>query len=278
MPSHFAAADSARRRSERASRRGSEHASRRGSDRGALRLGPRILLVTIAAAVAAGGAAWPLALPLVVAASVATVECCVRSRRRGLLDAVAVGVGGWLVAVILVGLVLAVLPGGLARSSWAIALGVVGIAALLVCRRRPPQEPIPALSSWWPRPVNLALYVGAGSLVLAALVGSVLSAQGEQPDLQLSVRRPDTLATSPVSSVVVSASAARGPLQLVVDTGRGARLLGGPFVVDAGRSHTASVRVPDGSRVTVSLVDARDRSVLRWVSLDRSPSTSADHG
>lgn len=239
-------------------------------------LGPRILLVLFAAGAGALGAPWPIASPLVAAAGMLTVERCVRRRGRGWLDTVAVGVGGALAVVILMGILLNVLPGGLTRRSWAAGLALAGITALLICRHEGPRAPSPV--SRRPRPFNAVLYALTAVLVVFAMVVSVLSA-GEKrgPDLQLAVQQQATSDASPWVSVIVSSSTAYGPLQLLLDEGREPRTWGGLFEVAADRPYLVSVPVPAGARVTVSLAEAGDPSPLRRVTIDRShPVPAAD--
>ncbi|MEJ2578141.1 MAG: hypothetical protein P8Z68_03485 [Kineosporiaceae bacterium] len=234
-------------------------------------LGLRISFVLLAAGAGAFGAPWPLATPLVAVAGLVTVERWVRRRRRGWLDAVAVGGGSVLVVIILVGFLLNLLPGGLTRRSWAGALALVGIVVLLRCRAEAPRETPALISSRRPRPVNALLYVLTGGLVVFALVVSVLSTGSDRtPDFHLAVQQQQISATSPWVPVVVSSSAGYGPLQLLLDEGHGPHVWGELFEVTADRPRTVVVPVPVGARVTVSLTEAGDPTPLRRVTIDRS--------
>jgi hypothetical protein len=233
-------------------------------------VGPPILVVLLAAVAGALDAPWPVATPLTVAAGTLTVRQCVRHRGMGWLDALAAGVGGALVAIILVGMLLNLFPGGLSRWSWTGAMACTAIAALLFTHHRHPQPPRPPRRFRRPRPLTVMLYALAGMLVAsAAAVSAISSRAGPAPDLALAVREPPA-ASSPWASVIVSASTTHGPLQLLLDQGHGPHPLGSPFTVAAGQPHRATVPASDGTRVTVSVANVGDPVALRRVVIDRS--------
>ena len=236
-------------------------------------LGGRLLLLALTAATCLAGL-WPVSAVLLAASSAVVVRSAVRNRRRGPLDAVAVGVGGWLVAVLLVGLVLNALPGGLNRTSWALGLAAAGTAALLLGPRDP--SPLVTWRGRRPRPSTVLCSLGAVLLAATALVVSVVGAgSGGASSVQLSVADPGGLEGDPGwATVLVTAGADRGPFQLTVDRGHGVQDQGGPFVVPAGGQYAAQVVVPEGVRTAVVLHRAGDPSPLRWVTLDRPSARS----
>ena len=110
----------------------------RAADRGLLWRAGLVLLAELLVLV--GAPTW-LTTPVVVVAALVVLERVARLRRRGRLDAVLVGVGGAVIVVALTGLVLTVLPWGLTRSSWSIALSLLALIALALAQGRPAAPP-----------------------------------------------------------------------------------------------------------------------------------------
>jgi hypothetical protein len=227
----------------------------------------RALIVLFAVAVCATAFSRPASTVLAAVAAIAVLERLVRTRRRGRLDAVLVGVGGLLVALILLGLVLDALPGGLTRLSWSIGTGVLGLLTLAWCRHRSAD---PAFDVGR-RPGRAAAVWSAAALGLttAAVVISVTSANaGESAPLQLSVPR----VSAGHAEVVVQAGASAGRYELLAGTGAGQRVVRGPFAVAAGQSVTTAVALPADTRIRIELASVSPRKVVRFVILDNTGS------
>lgn len=232
-------------------------------------LAARAAVVVAAGVVGAVGVWWPVSTLLAALAVMAVAERVVRLRRRGRLDAVLVGVGGLVVTLILLGLLLDAVPGGLTRVSWSVALGLVGLGALVACRRRPGASPF-AHRGRLPRGNAVWSAVALGLTVLAVAISVTSANDGESPPLQLSVR--DVSATH--AEIVVRGGSSAGVYQLAAGSGAATRIVRGPFHLGAGQSIVTPVTLDPGSRLRVSLdttaLGTTTRTVVRSVILDNT--------
>lgn len=225
----------------------------------------RATIVAAAVVVGAIGVWWPVSTLLAALAALAVGDRVVRLRGRGRLDALLVGVGGLIVSLILLGLLLDVVPGGLTRLSWSIGLGLIGLTALVECRRRPGGQ---SFTRHGPRKAGAAVWaVATGGLTVLAVVISVTSANdGESPPLQMSVR--DIGSTH--ADVVVRGGSSVGTYELIAGTGAARRVVRRPFRIGAGESIVTTVALGPGTRLPVYLDSTSPRSTVRFVILDNT--------
>lgn len=229
-------------------------------------LAARAVLVVVAVLLAPVGAPVAVSTGAVAVAVAAVAERTARLRRRGLVDAVLVGVGGLLVTAALLGLVLNYLPGHLGRTSWAIGLGVVGLAALASCATRP----------WTPSP--LLVLRRRPSVITATTTVAAVFVLGAA--VVLSVRSFDTTTVDPLqlaapgevqhgqAQVVLSSQNQVGPLDVVAVNGAVTTVIAARITVPAGGSLTEVVPVPAGDRVLVQLRYPGQSTALRSLILD----------
>ncbi len=207
-------------------------------------------LVVAAAATAAAGAPGYAAGPLTAAAAVTTVLHLGWRPDREPLDIIVRAVGGLILALVALGFLLDVVPGGLTRVSWSVAAGVAALAALADCLRRPapPRVQLAALRGSLPGAV---WYVLAAAVLGAAFTITVRATdRSERPPLALSVTSADTDS----AEVAISAGTTGGSYDLLVGDGTTAGTVQGPFTVAAGASVEHQVVLPAGERVTIALV------------------------
>lgn len=229
-------------------------------------LAVRAVLVVVAAVLAFVGVPVVLGTVVTAVAVAAVAERCARLRRRGLVDAMLVGVGGVLVVAVLLGVVLNYVPGRLDRHTWAIGAAVVGLAALAVCATRP-WTPSPLLALRRRPSVITATTVLAAVFVLgAAVVLSVRSFDGTTVD-PLQLAAPGAVRDGQ-AQVVLSSQEAVGPVDLVVVNGDVTTVLAAGVTVPAGGTLSEVVSVPDGDRVLVQLRQPGQSTALRSLILD----------
>lgn len=224
-------------------------------------------LVLDAVVLCALGVPWWLATPAALLAVVAVSERVARHRRRGGMDALIIGIVGPLVALLFLGLVLNLLPGGITRVSWSIGAGIVGLAALACCLGRP--VPPPVVPRGMPVPRGTLLWGSAAAVIaLGALAVSVNSSRSlDGAPVQLSQTTVDG-----VTRVLVTAGSDAGPFVLRSDNAGSQSVVRRQFSMKAGQTVSVPVLVPDGARVTVTLTNPSQTQAVRSVVLDRSTS------
>lgn len=246
----------------------------------ARRTGTPLLAVAAALVVAAVTAvlldtpSW-VRTPLVLLAVLATAVRLTRSGwRRPVVDQVLTGVGGVLVALVLVGIALGVSGVGLRAGTWAVGLGVLALAGLGVSAAAPGREREPV-----PEPAPVA----AGSLRRAALLTSpwvVAAAVVVVAALVVSVRSVTASSTAPVQMslvslegaqavVEVSSGEATGPLELSTDPGDGSVLTYPLFSVPEGGTVRTTVVVPVQGKVLVTVGNPGQVEPLRTLVVSR---------
>ncbi|RKS71302.1 hypothetical protein CLV35_3098 [Motilibacter peucedani] len=210
-----------------------------------------------------GVPAW-LSTPAVVLAAVVVAERVARHRRRGRLDATIAAIAGPVVCLIGLGFVLDVVPGGITRTSWALGAGVLALAALALCARRPVPPPVWAGTSFG-SPTAVVWGGVTVALVATALGISVESARRlEEPPVQLSLKT-----SGGVTRALVSAGGDAGPFVLRAESGSRATVLSGSFSLEAGQTMSFPVLVQGGARTVVTLSNPSQDQPVRSVVLDR---------
>lgn len=213
--------------------------------------------------------------PLVLLAVFATAGQLVRQGwRRSVVDRVLTGVGGVLVAFVLVGILLGVTGIGLRADTWAVGLGAtaligLGVSAATAGREREP-DPVSAP-------------VAAGSLRRATLLTSpwvVAAALVVVAALAVSVRSVTDSSTAPVQMslvsldgaqavVEVSSGEATGPLELSTNPGDGSVVTYPLFTVPEGGDVRTTVVVPVRGRVVVTVSNPGQVEPLRTLVVNR---------
>jgi hypothetical protein len=226
------------------------------------------LVVAASICLALAPPAW-LAFPLAIGTAGVAVERVVRHRGRGLLDAVLVGSGGWIVALGLLGFVLNLLPGGVSRTGWAFGGGVLLVIALAWCRRKPvPRSPLVRLEPL------LSLATAGYALVVAGIVAAALllavrsTDQVQIPPLQMSA---STVGTQ--SEISISSGTEVGPLDLIMHTQAGDVLAAGSITVGPGRAVSVTVTPPAGQSTTIQLIHPGQTVPLREVIVETEAPT-----
>ncbi|GAA2749552.1 hypothetical protein GCM10009869_05760 [Amnibacterium kyonggiense] len=225
--------------------------------------GWRAALVLIAAAVVALEAPAWARLPLSAAAAVGVGTFFLRRvGRRGLLEGVLVLAGGGLVALVVLGLLLNLLPTGLDPVSWAVAVGVLELVvlALLAVVRAPAERstvrrrlPI----------AGIAWGTAAGLVLVGAIVYSTASFDGTHV-------RPLAVAAQPSGEGVtlsIMSGAAVGPLDVELVTADGRTAIARGVRLHAGETWTERISDP-GSRAVVQVVREGSTAPLRQLILD----------
>ncbi|MBE7187703.1 hypothetical protein [Jatrophihabitans endophyticus] len=234
------------------------------------RVGPRVLVVTVAAlAVAFDAPAW-LTTVLTAVAFLVTAERLVRRRQLGWADAVVTGAAGLVIVLMLLGFLLDVVPGGLARVSWGVGAGVVALAALAWSERAPDDGPatLPVERGTLVR-VAPAYAVATGLAAIALVVSVHATREGTRAPEALSIVR--TGAPGQVS-VEISSGRAAGRYELAV-TSRGHLLrVDGPFTLAPDSHVRRTVPVPSGRRSTIELRSSGSSAALRTLVV--SPATT----
>ena len=243
------------------------------------------VLVVLAAAAVVADLPTGVRAPLSLLAIAATAARLARHRRRGLLDAVLVGVGGSLVVLALTGMVLGLTPAGLHPGTWAVALAVLALAGLAVSAVRPPATALleAPLRDRFAGDVTSddGTSGGAGRRTLlrtapwaaAALAVSVVA-------LVVAVRSTDAGEVTPVQMslaslagtqavVVVSAEEATGGLELRTDPGDGSAVTYPLLSVPAGGSVSTTVVVPTTGRIVVTVSNPGQVRPLRTLVVNR---------
>lgn len=225
--------------------------------------GWRAALVLVAAvAVALETPVWAR-LPLSVAAAIGVATFFLRrSRRRGLLDGVLVVAGGGLVALVVLGLLLNVLPTGLDPLGWALAVGALEllVLAVLTVFRAPAQRTavrrrIPVAGIAW------------GAAAALVLIGAVVYSTASFDATHV---RPLAIAAEPSDGAVeltISSGAATGPLEVDLVTADGRTAIARDVRLDAGATWTKRIADP-GSRAVVQVVRVGSSTPLRQLILD----------
>ncbi|PRY15983.1 hypothetical protein [Kineococcus rhizosphaerae] len=233
--------------------------------------------VLVVAAVAAVLLDAPVAVraPLVLLAAVATaVPLAGWGWRRSVVDRVLAGVGGVLVALVLVGVALGVSGVGLRPRTWAIGLGATALLALGVRAvgagraHEPSSPPAPRAEGSVRRAVlrTSPWALAAVVVVVAALVVSVRSVQDSStPPLQMSLASLD----GAEAVVEVSSGDATGPLELRTDPGDGSVVTYPLLSVPAGGTVRTTVVVPVRGRVLVTVNNPGQVQPLRTLVVNR---------
>jgi hypothetical protein len=245
----------------------------RPDQRALVNVGWRAALVVVAAvAVALELPAWAR-LPLSAAAIVGVATFFLRrSGRQGVLDVVLVLAGGGLVALVLLGLLLNLLPTGIGPLGWALAVGVLELALLaFLTVFRQPVEHAAGGAHPGPRRIPLASIVwgGAAALVLAgAIVYSAASFDATHvPPLAIAaVPHGDTV------TVTVGAGSEQGPYELDLVTPDGRTVIAKSVRLTPGDTYSKSIAMP-AKRAVLQLVAPGSTTPFRQLILDDTAAT-----
>ncbi|WP_375387380.1 hypothetical protein [uncultured Amnibacterium sp.] len=219
------------------------------------------LVVVAAVAVALEAPAWAR-LPLSAAAALAVATFLLRRSDRGVLDGVLVQVGGAVVALVLLGVVLNLLPFGLGPVGWALAVGALELAALagLAARRAPASHAVRRRRI----PVAGIAWGAAAAAVLAATVAYSAVSFGTTHVAPLAI------AAEPAGdavTVTVTAGDAVGPFDLRLVTADGRTTLATSIEVGPGDTYTTRVPMPS-TRAVLQLVPTGSGAPVRQLILD----------
>lgn len=233
--------------------------------------------LVVAAALAVEVPAAPAVRTVLIAlAAVAVIALAAPLRRRGAADAVLVGVGVALVAAVLVGFVLDLLPGGLTRLSFATGYAVLGVGTVVVAHVRRAGAPLAlptasGLAGWLRRhwPTGVAV-LAAAAVTVVALTVSVRSVDATRTDpVALSVTGSGSGSTDVLVSV--TAGGAAGPYRLEVASGPGPpRALGPAFRTGPDHPVTRNLGAVS-TAITVTLRDTATGRPVRTVTVEPAP-------
>ena len=225
------------------------------------------LVVVAAVAVALGTPAWAR-LPLSAAAVLGVASFFLRRYgRRGLLDVVLVVAGGGLVALILLGLLLNVLPTGITAPGWALVVGLLELAVLaFLALFRAPVERAAGVRRRLPV-AGLAWGVAAAAVLAGAVVYSSASFQAThvQPLAVAAEQHGRTV------TVTVTAGDRQGPFRLDLVTADGRTVVAQDVRVGADGRYTKRIARPS-TRAVLQLVPAAGGAAVRSLILDSSSS------
>ena len=230
---------------------------------------PAAALVALAA-----GVPEPLTGLLVLAGLALAAERLARLRGAGTTDAVLVGVGGVLVALVLTGMLLGSTPLGLGHPSWVVALAVLSGCGLAVAAVLPPRSPdtSPHRPEGATGPVDRrqALVLLPWLALSAAVVAA--SVQLTSSSLAAATTEPVQMSFGQVSSteveVVITTSDPVGPVELRTAVG-GQRMTSPTFSLGRDEQVTRTVRLPATGRAVISLRYPGQDKPLRTLILDR---------
>jgi hypothetical protein len=210
-------------------------------------LGARFIVIAAAAGCAAAGVTPYATAPLAGLALVLVFEAVAGRASVGPLDSMVLTVGGLLVVAVLAGLVLDIIPGGLDRTSWAVAAGLCESA--MVAWARPGALRLPF------RLFDLSPYVAGAALIAIGLVlATVAEDHADLAPVALASTAGPVGAPQGEETVTVTSGTSSGPMTLVVDDPTGSKVLAVDFTVAAHHARSADVRVGAGQRVTVRLL------------------------
>ncbi|GAA2001740.1 hypothetical protein JL107_01495 [Nakamurella flavida] len=225
-------------------------------------------LVLLAELLVVIGAPTWLTTPVVVVAALVVLERVARLRRRGRLDAVLVGLGGAVVVVALTGLLLTVLPWGLTRLTWSIALSLLALLALALAEGRPAAPSLAAGLRGQVSVLTLVCTLIAGGIVTEAIVMSVVSTdQVTVPGVQMAAPP----AVDGATTVTITSGRAAGPLDIVVETSTGRSVLATGIVLDPDVPVQVPLTLTAGETVTVQLINPGQSTPVRELILDGTP-------
>ncbi len=179
---------------------------------------------------------------LVVAAAVALAAAA--RIRRPALPAATVLAGGAVVALVLTGLVLNLLPAGLSGAAWGVAVAVLELVVLAITAALPVRRHAPRI------PLAVAVWGAAVTAVLAVTIAWCVASYGATHV------RPLSLAATTDGdrvAVTISSGADAGPYELDLVTDRGRSVLARDVEVGPAGSRTVEATVPDGVRGLVQL-------------------------
>lgn len=233
-----------------------------------------VLVVAAVVAVLLDTPTW-VRTPLVLLAALASTSRFVRSGwRSSVLDRVLTGVGGVLVALVLVGILLGVSGIGLRADTWAVGLGALalvglGVSALTGGREREPDPETAPVAAGSLRRATLRTspwVLAAAVVVVAALVVSVRSVTGSSTaPVQMSLVSLD----GAQAVVEVSSGDATGPLELSTDPGDGSVVTYPLFSVPEGGTVRTTVVVPVQGKVVVTVSNPGQVEPLRTLVVNR---------
>lgn len=254
----------------------------------------RSALVLAAVSCVLLGAPGVLTTAVVAAASLAVIGHLAARRRLGGADALLVGVGGLLSALVVTGLALDLVGVPLRPTGWALALGGLGLGALLLTRSypgRPAEVALPLCVGAAGAPALTAPELTADTPIAPGVRGGALLSSADTAwalacavvlvvAVTLSVRSVAAVEVSPVQlsvqsidgvrvQVQVSSDTATGPLELRADTGDGAALSYPLFRLPAGGTRTTEVLVPATGRARITLNNPGQSQPLRSLVVDR---------
>lgn len=230
-------------------------------------------LPPVAAVVAvATGAPQAVAGGLALTGLAVATDFLVRRRSAGMADRVLVGVGGFLVALVLTGMLLGSTRLELSPTSWAVSLALLSGAELAVALALPARPASPTSSTSPAGTVDqvpvlrLLPWVAVAAVVVFSLVqtsGASLSA-GLEPPVQMSFGR---VAGTQVK-VVVTSSDPVGPLE-VRTSSDGTDISYPLFDITRDGAVTTTLSIPLNGRYVVTLNRPDQTIPLRTLILDR---------
>lgn len=229
----------------------------------------RAVVLLAALAISLFAPAW-LAGPVVAVAVLLVAERLVRRRGRGALDALLVGLAGIGCALILLGLLLNLLPGGLTKLSWTVGVAVTGLAALLPTARDPlPSNPFATKL----RQISDTTWIFSAAAVVVLGAAVALSARVVHQDEVAPLQIASTTTAPGQVRLTVSSGTAESGLSVVTHTGAARSVTASGLTVGPGRSATVALSTPASRRVLVDLVD-RSGTTIRELILDPADTRS----
>jgi len=248
---------------------------------------PRAALVVAAVAGVLLDAPVPVTSALSLAAMAAVAQRLATRRGQGGVDALLVAAGALLCVLAVSGLLLDLANVPLRPDTWAVALGIGGLAALAVdalvrpasgalpsSRGRPAPGDTPASAdppAFGPgraraQLIPMALWgVATAAVVLLALSVAVRSSAAvDVAPVQVSLAR----VTGTTAQVVVSTDTRTGPLEVRSATG-GSTLSYPLFRLEPGSSRTTDVLLPQKGRTVITVSNAGQSQPLRTLVVDR---------
>lgn len=222
-----------------------------------------VLVVTAVAGVLLDAPA-PVTSALSLSALAAVAQRLATRRGYGSVDALLVGAGGLLAVLVVSGLLLDLAHVALRPDSWAVGLGILGLAALAVDGRgtrtalgaRPAGAELLRMAPWGAATAAVLLF--AVSLAVRST-----SAVDIAP-VQVSLAR----VAGVTAQVVVSADVRTAPLELRSATG-GSTLSYPLFRLEPGSSRTTAVLLPRKGRTVITISNPGQSQPLRTLVVDR---------
>lgn len=229
-----------------------------------LEFAARLVLIYAAGVLGAIGAHGDIAAPFSVLSLFLTAELATRKPGRETVDRIVRICGSTIVALVLGGLVLNLIPSGLTRQSWSAFWVVISLVVL-----------------WWKRRESTSLdwlqksagtqtvWFGAATVVL--LLATVVAVTGANNDLKSPVQMWVQGKSPGLVTVAVSSGHDSGRYRLVVSPDVTKTNTFDVFDVAPGQAVERSISVAGNTRYGISLVDAATGTKIREVIVDSVP-------